>query len=265
MSSRTSKRAKLSLAPDSPGSPAANSDDDAGNDSDVENAFSFTQEAPEASQSMADIEITQKETDNFTVLGAAERQKLVSDMLRYFTLKGFQRQYVVKKHATDAVMKDYVGKKIAAAVFKEALTKLKDLFGYVLLGVPGYMKNALPNKYKDRYYVVNALQADAEHCVALHDRYDAATQGLLMVVLCIVYNKGAVRGDLRGGFRWIAEEMLYSKLHDVDPVISAKEKGGRKENVICEGMVADVPTMIAQFCDQDYLLKEKLKVDDDSR
>ena len=99
----------------------------------------------------------------------------------------------------------------------------------------------------------------------LHDRYDMTTQGLLMVVLVIVYNKGALRTnvDKRSDFKWVSEEMLYEKLHNTDPSIP-KEKGAKKDAVVPFGMTEDVGAMLDKFVERDYLIKDKIKPDDDS-
>ena len=118
--------------------------------SNSEDGFSFTQEAPELSQSFALA--TDKEKENAAILSKDEREILVRKMLRYFVLKSFTRDHVVKTDAVKHVLANFAGnpRKVLSVIFNDAAKKLKALYGFELKEAPDYMKRPLASKYKVR-------------------------------------------------------------------------------------------------------------------
>jgi hypothetical protein len=78
----------------------------------------------------------------------------------------------------------------------------------------------------------------------------------------VIYNKGVIRSDTRNVLKWCSEEVLYKAMNDVDGTISSEPKRGGGSEIF--GLNSDVESLIARFVDQDYLIKDKVKVDDDS-
>ncbi|GMI19843.1 hypothetical protein TeGR_g14462, partial [Tetraparma gracilis] len=207
-SSSSSKRARLSLPP-SP--PASDSDDEEGP------SLAFTQDAPSFTQSQHPSLPTDKDKEAAHQLKPSEKAELVKLMSRYLFFQSSHHRPVTRKGAADAAMKEFAAsgsavsaataRKVASVVFDEARAEIKRTFGYELVGSPPWMERSLPAKYKDRYYFINNVR-DASHAVSLHSGRRSAENGLLMLALCMVYNKGAARTDTerRSDYKWLTEE-----------------------------------------------------------
>jgi hypothetical protein len=169
--------------------------------------------------------------------------------------------------------------RISSAAFQEVSNRLGDVFGFELSRTPKYMSNikGFPQKFKDRYFVLNRLimeEEDALHSKAiLSTHVDASVEkGLLMLVLALTFCKGDCRAD---GSRWIISRDLYRLLHDVDDSIpeeppaqgtSRAKAAGSGASRFKDGasLTPDVDTLLERFVHQDYLMKEKA-TDDNSK
>ena len=131
----------------------------------------------------------------------------------------------------------------------------------------------LPAKYKDRYFVVNAIEDNqsGSHSKAIHSVDESSTiqHGLLMIILAIAYCKGYPRSD---GSRWVVDKDLYSLLNRVDENIPSeppvqgptKRRGGATSQQSARftggsgvSMTPDVDVLLEDFVRRDYLIKEK--------
>ncbi|GMH63923.1 hypothetical protein TrRE_jg11017 [Triparma retinervis] len=225
--------------------------DDDNDDNDVK--LLFTQEAPEFSESF--VEPLEKEVARASELPGAVKSKLVNDMLRYFILKGLGKEFIEKKKAVDDVMGEYKKEKIASVILDEATKKLKALYGWSVMQVPDFMHGSIPAKFKGRMYIGD--QADR-----LHRRFDSGQNGLLMFLLMVIYNKGVIRSDTRAALKWCTEEVIFKAMNDVDGTISSEAKRGGGNEIY--GLNSDIESLLARFVEQDYLIRDKVKVDDDS-
>ncbi|GMH93600.1 hypothetical protein TrST_g2908 [Triparma strigata] len=222
----------------------------------------FTQTLPEASQSL--LHSTSNEDAAFLTLSPPVRSKLINDMVRYFIFMAGQKKAFTKRMAVESVLEDYRKQKIAGAIFESATKKLHDLYGWSVLSTPSFMLSSLPPKYKDLNYIINHLPPDTtgDHASALNERYDSGVNGFLIVVLCLIYNKGFVRSDTkrRNDFKWVKEESLYGWLNEIDGEIGEEVKKAKEVEV--EG-VGCVPNVLEDFVASNYLITEKVKTDND--
>jgi hypothetical protein len=238
-----------------------NEDDD---DEDPTNDFGFSQQAPEASQGVLPERAAERR--NLENMDRAARDKAVSSLSRLILFRALDREPLDRlKMAKDAGIAD---DKISSAAFQEAATRLRDVFGFELSRIPKYMEKikGLPKKFKDRFYVLNAVMdtADGSHSKAIHSLHQGSSieKGLLLLILSLTFCKGESRAD---GSRWILGRDLYRLLHSVDESIpeeppaqgTARAKTSSQNRFQNDNLTPNVDVMLEHFVNCDYLMKEK--------
>lgn len=231
----------------------------------------FSQMAPEASQPIHPVK--QSERTNLDKMRTENKEKVIVALSRLILFKALageplDRLKLFKEANADTGTSD----RIATAVFDEAATNLRNVFGFELRRVPKYMEKSktLPKKFKERLYLINEADEEdsAEHSKAIHSIHSesAIEKGLLMIVLALAHCKGEPKTD---GSRWISDSDLYRLLHGIDedipeePPAAANRKvtgtQARYHNDVEDGVSStpDVDGLLERFVHQDYLLKEK--------
>lgn len=222
----------------------------------------FSSQAPENSQSVQPARVNER--NNFFNLGNVAREKAVSDMSRLVLFKALLGEPIDRLKCTKDAGIDK-NERIASAVFEEANVVLKNLFDFELRRMPSWMerlKNA-PAKFKDRYYLFNALVDDeGDHSKALHSVHTMAAieKGLLMIALSLAYCKGEPMSD---GSRWIIDKDLYHFLHRLDENIPAEPPTSTSKRRVTleadgddlQGATPYVDSLLEKFVYQDYLIR----------
>jgi len=204
------------------------------------------------------------EVRNLNNLNPTTRERAITVLSRLLLFKGLAREPIDRRKCVNEALSDLKEERTSNAVFHEAVKRLVDVFGFDVCGIPSYMEDNLPSKYKDRFYVVNkSLDSDGTHSRHLHDNDGCGERALLMVVLAFAYCKGSMKNDGKDHTnRWISESMLYELLHEVDDNIPVSPAGRRRRHHH-EGF--DVDDLLETFVRMDYLLKEKIEKGEDGR
>lgn len=225
----------------------------------------FSQQAPEASQSVQD----EKPSDrtNLDLMDKVARENAVTSLSRLILFKALEREPIdrlkVLKEAGLGSMR------VTSAIFQEVADRLRNVFGFELKRVPKYMEDrkSLPTRFKDRYYVQNcgSDSSDGSHSKAIHSVHQGSSieRGLVLLINALIFCKGESRSD---GSRWILARDLYRLLHRVDDSIpeappaqgSARAKGHTKASRINNSnMTPNVDALLEEFVHWDYFIKEK--------
>lgn len=247
-------------------------EDASDDDDDVE--VMFSSQIPELSQCIMPVKAVER--GNYLKMTDAARDRACNDMTRLFLFKALAGEPIQRVNcAKEAGISD---SRVTSAVIEEVSIRLKNCFDFELKRIPAYMENmkGLPNRFKDRYYVINGLEDDGQgqHSKAIHNIHEdsAIEKGLLMVLLSLAYCKGDPRSD---GSRWILDKDLYGLLHRIDenipsepPAIGSKRKGASATQQSARfgggdgvAMTPDVDFLLDKFCTRDYLIKEKVTDD----
>jgi len=245
----------------------------------------FSQQIPDTNTEQPAANIRESEQANFSKLLPPQKQKLISLLSRHILFKAFSGEPLDRVKLTkEAWEGQKVEDRVSNVALSQACQRIKDVWGVEVRRIPQYMESikSLPNKYKDRLYVVNNVKDDnrGSHSRVLHGVHsdEAVEKGLLMLVLAFVYCKG----ELKDGMRWLNARVLYRLLHSVDEYIPSEppssETGGgkrskrasieggtprsarRRSNVDASGvaMTPNVDELLEKFLHMDYLLKKKV-------
>lgn len=232
-------------------------------------AVAFSSQAPEMTQEI--LQVKQSERHKLMEMSATQREKAVNDLARLVLFKSLAGQSIDRvKCLKEAVISDA---RISSAAFDEVNTRLTNCFGFELRRLPAWMETikGFPKTLKDRYYVVNSLEADGKHFKALHSVHEQSSieKGLLMVILGFIYCKGEPHND---GSRWLHDKDLYNLLHRLDEnmpaqppaanskrskVASSTQSSTRFVGGTGAAQTPDVDTLLHKFIQRDYLIKEK--------
>ena len=145
----------------------------------------FSSQYPEMSQAI----VPPKPSEQTKLLDLTEekREKAIADLTRAVLFKALAHEAFDRaKCAKDAG----VDSRISNALYEQVQLRLQNTFGFEMLKIPVFMENmkGLPEKYKNRYYVVNPLpDQHGENHKRLHSVHPdcAKEKGLLMVVLAL--------------------------------------------------------------------------------
>jgi len=248
-----------------------------------QNPVQFSQQIPDTTTEQPAANIRESERTNFSKIPNHTQEKLISLLSRHILFQAFSgepldRLKLFKEAFGQIAPKD----RVSNLVLSKACQRIKDVWGIEVRKIPKFMESikSLPNKYKERLYVVNDVKDDdrGSHSRVLHSIHmdDAVEKGLLMLVLAFVYCKG----DLTDGMRWLHANLLYRLLHSVDEYIpseppSSETSGGRgsrrasvedgtprstrrRSNGNASGvaLTPDVDGLLEKFVYMDYLLKK---------
>ena len=233
--------------------------------------FGFSQQAPEASQSVLPERAAERR--KLESMDRAARERSVLSLSRMILFRALDREPLDRlKLAKDSGI---ASDRITSAAYQEAASRLRNVFGFELKRIPKYMEKikGIPAKCKDRMYVVNGISEgpDGSHSKAIHSIHQASSieRGLLILVLSLIFCKGECRSD---GSRWILSRELYRLLHNIDDSIpdeppaqgtarakaACQQKIGRFNN---ENLTPNVDALLEQFVYSDYLIREKATED----
>lgn len=154
----------------------------------------FSSQVPEICQEIAPVRAGDR--NNLNRLGEEAREKAIGDLLQLVLMKGLAREPIDRqKVIKEAGISDA---RISSAAFAEVNHRLQLMFDFKLAPVPAFLQSIkdFPNKYKDRYYLLNIAQdADGSHSRALHSvsQQGILEKGLLMVVLGFIFCQGGDR------------------------------------------------------------------------
>ena len=145
----------------------------------------FSSQYPEMSQAI----IPPKPSEQTKLLDLTEekREKAIMDLSRAVLFKALAHEAFDRaKCAKDAG----VDSRLSNATYEQVQLRLQNTFGFEMLKIPAFMENmkGLPEKYKNRYYVVNPLpDQHGDNHKRLHSVHPdcAKEKGLLMVVLAL--------------------------------------------------------------------------------
>lgn len=251
-----------------------------------QNIVQFSQQIPDTNTEQPAANIRESERAHFSELLKPQQQKLISLLSRHILFKAFAGEPLDRVKLTkEAWEGQKLDCRVSNVALAEACQRIKDVWGVEVRRIPQFMESikSLPNKYKDRLYVVNNVRDDdrGSHSKVLHGVHldEAVEKGLLMLVLSFVYCKG----ELTDGMRWLSVRILYRLLHSVDEFIpseppSSETSGGkrsrrasteggtprsarRRSNVDAGGvaLIPNVDEILEKFVLMDYLLKKKVE------
>ncbi|KAL7567906.1 hypothetical protein ACA910_019622 [Epithemia clementina (nom. ined.)] len=223
------------------------------------NDMMFSSQVPESSQEIAPVRAGDR--NNLNRMDEETREKVIGDLLELVLFKGLAREPIDRQKAIkEAGISDA---RISSAVFTEVNNRLQNIFDFKLAAVPAFLLDIkdFPNKYKDRYYLLNTAEdPEGSHSRELHSasHQGILEKGLLMVVLAFIFCKGEPRSD---GTRWLLETDLYSLLHSVDenihsepPVRNSRTlNNSSSRGVSGSSNCPDVDLLLHKFVQMDYL------------
>jgi len=256
--------------------------------------MNFSQMEPEYSTAPPPPKPTEWST--FENLNEAMREKAVKSLSRLILFKCMNSgMFIERKKCIDEISPEFAvslggsGKdgngdakaaatkllKFSRVLFSEAEKRIKATFGFELASVPSFYEGTLPEKYKERYYVINKVHdVDGTHGKIIHGSKPEFSErkGLLMVILAFCFCKGVPKTDGKGGknaaspsgIRWISAENLYRLLNSVDDRIAEDPPPTQKKNARRSMTAArnrdtlDVDGILQSFVQMDYLLKDKV-------
>ena len=162
MSQRRSRRSQSSQSDDmiveqqrDNSSPRSTIDDNDDDDDDA--GMLFSSQIPELSQHIPTAR--KSEQDKLNSLPEAARDKAITDLTRLVLFKGLLCEPIDRLKCIKEA--NLPADRISSAAFTECNRRLQDAFDFELRRMPVWMENTLPEKYKDRYYLLN--NASSEH------------------------------------------------------------------------------------------------------
>lgn len=233
--------------------------------------FQFSQVIPD--QSDGPPSARAYEQNNLSNLDAATRSRMITDLSRLILFKALSGEPIDRtKLAKEAWGDRFATTKSLNAALDKSVERMKNVFGMDVKRVTESQLKYLPNKFKDRFYVVNCVKDDeyGSHSKALHGIHldSAVEKGLLMLILSFVYCKGEVHDHIR----WIPAGVLFRLLHTVDENIPAEpavvknkresigdlaSPSANSRNKSGIELTPDVDILLEKFVYMDYLMKKK--------
>jgi hypothetical protein len=203
-------------------------------------------------------------------LTEAVQEKAIRSLSRLILFKALAGECIERRKCLEEVNADDWAhgnkRSLTTVAFARAVERVEETFGFKVAGIPPDIAGALPSRFKDRYYVINALEdPDGNQSKQLHSYFGYRDRGLLMTVLSLAFCKGAMRqnvGERIEGIRWISDQALYRLLNYIDERISDQppEPSSSKSNAANQRRTAftrEIDAMMDRLVQMDYLLKEK--------
>ena len=209
-----------------------------------------------------------KESDEhyFADLSEAVQEKAIKSLSRLIVFKALAGECIEKRKCLEEIEPEWSAqgnkRALTNVAFARAVERVEQTFGFKVVGIPQDMLGALPAKFKDRYYVINALEdPDGTQSKKLHLSFGCKERALLMVILSFAFCKGTMRqtpGERIEGMRWISDQALYRLLNAVDDRISdqppdPKSTASNRRSEFSR----DIDATVERLVHVDYLLKEK--------
>jgi len=192
----------------------------------------------ELSQSIPEPKATEKQ--RLSDLSATLASQSITSLSRVLLFKAFSGQAIDRRKCFEEALPPEVrSDRISNALLQEAEVRLRTVWGLEIKGVPDFMMNSLPTKYKDRFYVLNHVSdPDGSHSMTIHNQeHTSEEKGLLMVILALAFCKGTAiqtnagptnmtmtQGQNEKQYiytaRWISDIVLYRLLNSIDDTIT---------------------------------------------
>lgn len=227
----------------------------------------FSQQLPEASQSV--LPERPGERNNINKMSREAQEKSLSSLSRNILFRAFEREPIDRLKATkDSGIsgKDRIG----SVAFQEASRRLRNVFGFELNRIPKYMEcmKGMPSRFKDRYYLLNVVNdtQQGSHSRAIHSVHEGASivKGFILLVNGLIFCKGESKAN---STRKILERDLYRYLHRVDEAIPedppaqgtnrAKARFRYRIHTRGESLTPNADALLEQCVSWDYFIKEK--------
>jgi len=243
------------------------SDDDDDSNDDSEQQPMFSQQLPEASQSV--LPERPGERKKMNELDIETQEKYLSYISRLILFRAFEREPIDRLKVTKEAGISGTNR-IGSVAFQEASRRLRNVFGFELNRIPKYMENmkGMPPKFKDRYYLLNAVidTQQGTHSRAIHSVHEGSSveKGFILLVNGLIFCKGESKAN---STRKIFERDLYRYLHKVDEAIPeeppaqgttrAKARSLYRIHTKGEGLTPNADALLEQCVNWDYFIKEK--------
>ena len=224
--------------------------------------FMFSQQVPEASQSVLPEKANERR--KFDEMDPREREKALTSLSRHVLFKALDREPIDRlKAIKEAGINE---SRISGAIYQEVAQRFRNVFGFELKQTPPFMQQykTLPAKFRDRYYVVNAVQDtdDGRHSKSIHSVHPIAKveKGVLILTIALIFCNGESRKD---GSRHLLGRDLYRLMHTVDENIPAEPPAqgtarAKATNVLQKmSTTPNFDVMLENFVAWDYLVKDK--------
>lgn len=235
--------------------------------------FCFSQQNPEFSQTV--LPERANERRNLDYMDRDARDKALASLSRLILFKALDHEPIDRvKTIKDAGLSGGPNK-ISTAAYQEVASRFQNVFGFEIKQTPQFMQKykTLPQRFKERYYVVNTVQDtdDGAHSRAIHSvlKTSKIEKGVLILTVALIFCKGENRAD---GSRHLLARELYRLMHAVDENIpeeppaqgTARAKtaagtnnGNHKLQGSANSCTPNLDVMLEHFCHADYLIKEK--------
>lgn len=232
----------------------------------------FSQVDPDVSAGIPDAR--PNEERNLNNLDPTTQDRVVTDLSRLLLFKALSGEPIDRTKITKEAWGDrYTDfRNMTNATLDRSVERMKRVLGLDVKRLTKHQLKNLPNKYKERMYVVNIIKDNEEgsHSKALHRVHldSAIEKGLLMLILAFIYCKG----DVTHSVRWISAGVLYRLLHSVDENIPAEptalkskresigdlaSPSAKFNNGAGVSLTPDVDSLLEKFVHMDYLMKKK--------
>lgn len=232
----------------------------------------FSQVIPDASAQIPSARAY--EENNLSNLDPSTQNRIVTDLSRLLLFKALSGEPIDRTKITkEAWGERYTNyKNMTNATLDRSVERMRKVLGMDVKRLTDDQLKDIPNKYRERMYVINTVEDDAtgSHSMALHRVHldSAIEKGLLMMVLAFIYCKG----DVKNQVRWLPAGVLYRLLHTVDENIPAEPAvvKNKRESVgdlaspsakfsdrAGVGLTPDVDSLLEKFVHMDYLIKKK--------
>ena len=231
--------------------------------------FQFSQVIPDKSDDIPTVRAY--EQNNLNNLDPTTRSRIVTDLSRLLLFKALSGEPIDRtKLAKEAWGERFPHSKLLNAALDKSVDRMRNVLGMDVKRVSERQLKNLPNKFKERMFVVNAVDDDelGSHSKALHSIHldSAVEKGLLMLILAFIYCKGEVESHVR----WLNAGVLFRLLHTVDENIAAEPTvvKNKRESIgdlaspsansrSGVGLTPDVDSLLDKFVHMDYLMKKK--------
>lgn len=205
-------------------------------------------------------------------LSEAVQEKAIKSLSRLILFKALAGECIERRKCLEEVNADDWAhgnkRSLTSVAFSRAVERVEETFGFKVAGIPPEIAGALPSRFKDRYYVINAMEdPDGNQSKKLHSSFGCKDKALLMTILSFAFCKGTMRqnvGERIEGIRWISDQALYRLLNCVDERISDQppdpsNSTGKSTaaNQRRSEFTREIDATIDRLVHMDYILKEK--------
>lgn len=205
--------------------------------------FEFSQSLPQPKNA---------EAQRLSNMSRERYSNAVTNLSRLLLFKALKGDYIDRRKCMEEAIENKQDR-LTNALFDKAQSRLENVFGFIIRKAPNFMESSLPNKYRDRYYVINySGDEDGSHATKLHGSKSflkapsvyCQERGLLMCILAFAFCKGTpikapstalAPTSKKGGnqqqqddndqqhtaylARWIKDDDLYRFLNELDSTI----------------------------------------------